>query len=254
VLNMKRVIICLLMLACLVVPGAAEAPRGSITIDRIAAIKYPTNPAFSPDGRSVAFLWDAAGKQDLFVVTPGQKPVALTDFPVDPDLLVSDIGAFAWVSPDEIIFGKDGQLWTVSPSSPRPERVAGLADASGLALSPDGKAIAFLRRGQIWIGSLAARTERQLTFLAGGVNASVPVFSRDGKWLAFTSARNSVDAEELRWNGDSGSSTFWKRLARTSRWVSIPVKSTSSAGRTSCAMPGAGSKSSWIATSNAVRR
>ena len=55
------------------VTAAAEPPRGSITIERIAAIKYPTNPAWSPDGTKVAFLWDAAGKQDLFVVDAGQR-------------------------------------------------------------------------------------------------------------------------------------------------------------------------------------
>ena len=71
----------------LAAPVDAEPPRGSITIERIADIKYPTNPAWSPDGHRVAFLWDAAGKQDLFVVTPGSAPVPLTDFAVDPDLL-----------------------------------------------------------------------------------------------------------------------------------------------------------------------
>src|SRR5262245_32164647 len=89
-----------LMLACIAIPPAAqaEAPRGSITIPRIAAIKYPIAPAWSPDGKMVAYLWDAAGKQDLFAVTPGQKPVQLTDFPVNPNMLLSDISGFAWIS------------------------------------------------------------------------------------------------------------------------------------------------------------
>src|SRR5690242_10113521 len=104
---MANRILCICLLLCLAFTAvAAEGPRGSITIDRISEIKYPQNPAWSPDGKMVAFLWDAAGKQDLFVATPGQKAVALTDFTVDSETLLSDIGSFAWVSPNEILFSK----------------------------------------------------------------------------------------------------------------------------------------------------
>src|SRR4029453_6252124 len=181
---------------------ATEAPRGSVTIERIAAIKYPTNPAWSPDGTKVAFLWDAAGKQDLFVVTPGSAATPLTDFPPDPDLLVSDIGAFAWASNDQILFGKDGQLWTTTPSSRTPLRMGGaLSDAGAFALSLDRQHLAFQRRGQIWIGSVAAKTQRQLTNLPEGLNASVPTFSKDGRWLVFTESRGGLEPEGLPWNG-----------------------------------------------------
>jgi dipeptidyl aminopeptidase/acylaminoacyl peptidase len=181
---------------------AAEAPRGSITIERIAAIKYPTNPAWSPDGTKAAFLWDAAGKQDLFVVTPGSAPMQVTDFSPDPDLLVSDIGAFAWASNDQILFGKDGQLWTVSPSSRTPARMSGaLSDAGVFALSPDRQQIAFLRRGQIWIGSVEARTQRQLTNLPDGLSSAVPVLSKDGRSLVFSASRGGLEPEDLPWNG-----------------------------------------------------
>src|SRR5437773_10495029 len=105
------------MLLLLAAPAAAEPPRGSITIERISQIKYPSAPAWSPDGTTVAFLWDAWGKQDLFVVTPGQKPVALTDFPVAPDILTPAIASFSWLSPNEILFSTNGALWTVWLSS-----------------------------------------------------------------------------------------------------------------------------------------
>lgn len=198
----RSLLLCAVVALTHVAVVQAEPPKGSITIERIADIRYPTNPVWSPDGAKVAFLWDAAGKQDLFVVTPGQKPVQLTDFPVDPNLLLSDIGNVAWTSNDSLLFGKDGQLWTVSATTAKPVRMtAPLGDAGAFALSPDRAQIAFLRRGQIWLANVAARTERQLTNVTDGLAPNVPVFSHDGRWLAFTASRGGLEPEDLPWNG-----------------------------------------------------
>jgi dipeptidyl aminopeptidase/acylaminoacyl peptidase len=193
-----------LMALSVPVQPRANPSRGTITIERIAHIKYPSAPAWSPDGRMAAFLWDAWGKQDLFVATPGQPPMALTDFPVDRDILTSDISSFAWVSNDELLFAKDNVLWTVSPSSRTPARVSGgLADAASFTLSPDRKQIAFVRGGQIWVASLDRKTARPVTAV-GPLTASSPVFSRDGLWIAFTSAGAGAapDPGLLPFNGD----------------------------------------------------
>ncbi|QNI30287.1 prolyl oligopeptidase family serine peptidase [Alloacidobacterium dinghuense] len=196
---------CLLLLVSLCplrTTVAQQQPRGSITIDRIADIKYPSEARWSPDGKTIAFLWDAAGKQDLFIVRAGSPPVALTDFPVDPDLLISDIGHFEWSSAEEIIFSKGDQLWVVSTSTRKPEPLPGYQGVSSFSLSADKQQIAFVQKDDVWVGSLRAHTRRRLTHMPEGLRAFDPSFSPDGLYVAFDAARHESVPEPLPYNGN----------------------------------------------------
>lgn len=194
----------LLILAALNVghSRAAEPPRGSITIDRIADIKYPTDQQWSPDGKTIAFLWDAAGKQDLFAVEGGGTPFSLTDFPVDPNTLTSNIQSFEWSSGQAIIFSKDGQLWSTSLSSRKPAPLPGFQGVSVFTLSEDKKQIAFVDKGDVWVASIEAGTRRRLTHLPEGLLVSQLSFSPDAKYVAFDASRHESVPEPLPYNGD----------------------------------------------------
>jgi dienelactone hydrolase len=191
-----RSLLAAVALACSLPAIAAEPPRGSITIERIAHIKYPSAPAWSPDGKSVAFLWDSWGKQDLFVAAPGAAPVPLTDFPLDPAIRTSDVDAFVWRSADEILFTKGGTLYSVSPATKAPHPLEGFADAAQFTLSKDKTLIAFLRGGQAWFGALDTGVQRQVTNMALQRVVDPPVIAPEGATLALVVVDGSGGAEE----------------------------------------------------------
>lgn len=80
-------------------------------------------------------------------------------------------------------------LWTLPASAqlPPPEEKPAVG-AKMPALSPDGKRIAFVWRGDIWIGNTTGGQAYPVT--SHVEQDAYPIFSPDGKWLAFSSQRN----------------------------------------------------------------
>jgi tricorn protease len=82
-----------------------------------------------------------------------------------------------------------GSLWAQLPAPPDEKPVIG---ARLPALSPDGKTLAFVYRGDIWVSPVGreAEGERATRLTDHAEYEGFPIFSPDGKWIAFSSMRN----------------------------------------------------------------
>ncbi|MBN8714062.1 MAG: S9 family peptidase [Xanthomonadales bacterium] len=198
---------------------AAPAPR-TMTIDRLYSLPWvtgtaPTDPAWSPDSRRLAFLWNDEGGNfmDVWVADAANgKPVRVTrmprpDSPADPG---SDIAKLEQVeraendhgvsqviwAPDgrHLVFNLHGRLYRVLPGQPaQPISEAGSA-AADPAASARAKAVAYLASGSLWMVELGTDTPQpRQVYAAGGSRVGVESFawSHDGKQLAVIEADNS---------------------------------------------------------------
>ncbi len=100
-------------------------------------------------------------------------------------------------------------------TAPTPQPVIG---ARQPALSPDGKRLAFVYRGDVWV---AQSEGGRASVLASHVESDAyPVFSPDGKWVAFSSKRNGGwdifvvpseggPAQQITWHGGAELAGGW---------------------------------------------
>lgn len=131
------------------------------------------NPVFSPDGKQVYFLSERNGGSFNVYTFPLSAPEtvkAITDFKTHPVRFLS-------MSNDgQLCFTYDGEIYTMNGGQPKkvdidvmideesiPETLAYTRGASEATASPDGKQVAFIVRGDVFVTSVEYGTTKQIT-------------------------------------------------------------------------------------------
>jgi TolB protein len=142
-------------------------------------------PAWSPDGREIAFVRETDGVHVAYVVNAdGSDERRLTSIAAD---------SLSW-SPDgsQIVFThgtrNSSEIYVVNADGGGQRRLTRITESNFVpflspAWSPDGKRIALVRSGQVWVMNAAGSGQRRLT-LEGGPNFN-PSWSPDGRRIVF---------------------------------------------------------------------
>jgi dipeptidyl aminopeptidase/acylaminoacyl peptidase len=176
-------------------PNAQVEPR-SLTIEKLYMTRQVGRPTWSPDGKSIAFISNMSGRNNLWLVpAEGGWPVQLT---------VSDQrqSSPAW-SPDGkwIAYQSDydgDELWDIFLVSPKTGKVVNLTSTREIAeidptWSPDGRYLAYLvkpKTSAAYEIDIYDTLMREVKHLTTGTpqdkGNSNPIWSKDGKYVVYT--------------------------------------------------------------------
>ncbi|MEO7103912.1 MAG: S41 family peptidase [Gemmatimonadaceae bacterium] len=156
------------------------------------------NPVFAPDEKSFYYLSEESGTFNVHRMSiDGGKSQQITTFKGVPVRFLSIAKA------GTLAFGFDGQIYTASPSgSPQKLNITIAADdrtnnqrilsinkgAQDLVVSPTGKEVAFVYRGDVFVNSVEGGGTKRITTTPG--NETGVVFAPDGKSLIYASERD----------------------------------------------------------------
>ena len=147
------------------------------------------SPAWSPDGKHIAFISDRSGRQEVYLVDPdGKNLKQISDLDTDKSSIV-------W-APDSksLIFGSTDKklyLFSVADGKTGVLTSSTLAQPRGPAFSPDSKWVSFSKqdetlRNHVYIMAVTGGPERRIAEDDLSFSEGSAVWSGDGRFLAYT--------------------------------------------------------------------
>ncbi len=187
-------------------------------------------PMWSPDGRALFYVSDRGGAENIWT-----RAVAADASASGRERQVTSFkaGRVLWPSIGgegrTIVFERDFGIWTLdtasgaarqvpivrrgAPTAPPPERVRQTATFSDLALSPDGRKVAFVARGDVFAASAKEGGDAARVSATPEVE-SQPVWAPDSRRLAYVSSRGAGHQIYLYDFADSSESALTAGPAR----------------------------------------
>ena len=161
-------------------------------------------PAWSPDGKSIAWFSDESGEYQLFIQqqdgkgTPRRIKLTGAGFYADPKWS-PDSARIAFTDNSRSLYVLDVASGAVTKISTQPLYSPGTYDQANHAWSPDSKWLAYVRltptyMRQIHLWSVDSKQSHPLT--DGLSDAASPVFDPNGKYLYFLASTNAGPVQD----------------------------------------------------------
>lgn len=188
-----------LILFCAALSAGAQA-----TLENLLNVPFPTNLITSTDGKKIAWVLNDKGSRNIYVAdAPDFVERRITNFSGDDG---QDLGSLVFTNDNqELVFVRGGApnskgetpnpkalqsdldraLWIVGIDGSTPRK---LTKGFYPTLSPDGRRLAFLNAGQVWIIPLDSAKDAQKLFHARGSQREIR-WSPDGSKVVFISSR-----------------------------------------------------------------